>query len=74
LRRGGRSGPRGAGVWINEKYARRFGVVSAQAALGKPIEDVIPNSRMREVVQSGVPIVLDIMQLGEQHCVVTRMP
>jgi transcriptional regulator with PAS, ATPase and Fis domain len=61
-------------VWINEKYARRFGLLSAQEALGKPIEDVIPNSRMREVVQSGLPIVLDIMQLGEQHCVVTRMP
>src|SRR5258706_1402350 len=61
-------------VWINEKYARRAGLACAQEALGYPMEDIIPNSRMREVVQSGQPIVLDIMELAGQHCVVTRLP
>jgi transcriptional regulator with PAS, ATPase and Fis domain len=61
-------------VWINEKYARRVGLESAQQARGRPIEEVIPNSRMREVVQSGQPIALDIMELAGQHCVVTRVP
>jgi transcriptional regulator with PAS, ATPase and Fis domain len=61
-------------VWINEKYARRFGLANAQEAVGRPIEEVIPNSRMREIVQTGQPIVLDIMELAGQHCVVTRMP
>jgi transcriptional regulator with PAS, ATPase and Fis domain len=43
-------------------------------ALGREIEEVIPNSLMREVVRSGQPILLDIMELGGQSLVVTRMP
>jgi len=61
-------------IWMNDKYARRFGLASGSEALGRSIEDVIPNSRMREVVSSGVPIVLDVMELAGQHCVVTRVP
>src|SRR5438105_3079859 len=61
-------------VWINTKYAQRLGLPDAQAALGRPIEEIIPNSRMREVVQTGEPIVLDILDLAGEHCVVTRMP
>ncbi|MCE4538973.1 sigma 54-interacting transcriptional regulator [Pelomonas sp. P7] len=60
--------------WMNDKYARRFGLASATEAVGRPIEDVIPGSRMPEVVRTGAPIVLDIMVLAGQHCVVTRMP
>jgi transcriptional regulator with PAS, ATPase and Fis domain len=61
-------------VWINEKYVRRFGLEGAAQAIGRPVEEVIPASRMREVVDGDRPIVLDIMQIGESHCVVTRMP
>jgi transcriptional regulator with PAS, ATPase and Fis domain len=61
-------------VWINEKYlsALRFGSMSE--ALGKDIEGVIPNSLMREVIRTGQPILLDIMEFGDQSFVVTRMP
>jgi transcriptional regulator with PAS, ATPase and Fis domain len=61
-------------IWINTKYAQRLGLPDAHAALGRPIEEIIPNSRMREVVQTGDPIVLDILDLAGEHCVVTRMP
>jgi transcriptional regulator with PAS, ATPase and Fis domain len=61
-------------VWINEKYLATLGFKSLHEALGREIEDVIPNSLMREVVRSGQPILLDIMELGGQSLVVTRMP
>ncbi|HSI61419.1 MAG TPA: sigma 54-interacting transcriptional regulator [Ideonella sp.] len=61
-------------VWINEKYARKVGLPNADAALGRAIEEIIPNSQLREVACSGVPIVLDVMDLGDEHMVVTRMP
>ena len=61
-------------VWMNDKYARRFGLDAATAAAGRPVEEVIPNSRMREVVEGERPIVLDIMDIGGDHCVVTRIP
>jgi len=61
-------------VWINVKYAAFLGLSGPDEALGKMVEDVIPNSRMREVVRTGKPILLDIMMLRDQPLVVMRIP
>jgi transcriptional regulator with PAS, ATPase and Fis domain len=61
-------------VWINADYAQRFGLSDVSAALGRRVEDVIPNSRMREVVESGRPILLDIMDAPKKPLVVIRLP
>jgi transcriptional regulator with PAS, ATPase and Fis domain len=61
-------------VWISDKYAARLNVPSAEAAVGRVVEDVIPNSLMREVVRTGEPIMLDIMQFGDESFVVMRVP
>jgi transcriptional regulator with PAS, ATPase and Fis domain len=56
-------------VWISDKYARSLKIASAAEAIGKVVEDVIPNSLMREVVRTGEPIMLDIMQFGDESFV-----
>ena len=61
-------------VWLSDKYAARLHAGNAQDAIGKVVEDVIPNSLMREVVRTGEPIMLDIMQFGDESFVVMRMP
>ncbi|MDN5002969.1 sigma-54 interaction domain-containing protein [Bradyrhizobium sp. GCM10027634] len=61
-------------VYVNEKYVTAIGLSHESEALGRPIEEVIPNSLMRRVVETGEPIILDIMELGGQQLVVTRMP
>ena len=61
-------------VWLSDKYAARLKLASAQDAVGKVVEDVIPNSLMREVVRTGEPMMLDIMQFGEESFVVMRVP
>ena len=61
-------------VWISDKYAARLNLPNAEFAVGKVVEDVIPNSLMREVVRTGEPIMLDIMQFGEESFVVMRVP
>ncbi len=61
-------------VWINDRYVRRFGLRDAAEAIGRDVEEVIPSSRMREVVVGNRPIVLDIMPIGNEHGVVTRIP
>jgi transcriptional regulator with PAS, ATPase and Fis domain len=61
-------------VWMNDKYAKKLGLKSAEEGLGREVEEVIPNSLMRQVVQTGEPILLDIMEFGEEQFVVTRMP
>ena len=61
-------------VWISDKYAARLKLASAEEAAGKVVEDVIPNSLMREVVRTGEPMMLDIMQFGPDSFVVMRVP
>jgi transcriptional regulator with PAS, ATPase and Fis domain len=61
-------------VWISDKYAARLKLGSAEEAAGKVVEDVIPNSLMREVVRTGEPMMLDIMQFGDESFVVMRVP
>jgi transcriptional regulator with PAS, ATPase and Fis domain len=61
-------------VWMSDKYAARLRIASAASAVGRVVEDVIPNSLMREVVRTGEPIMLDIMQFGDESFVVMRVP
>jgi transcriptional regulator with PAS, ATPase and Fis domain len=61
-------------AWINDKYVTVLGLKCADDALGKPVEQIIPNSRMREVVNTGRPILLDIMMIRDQPLVVMRIP
>jgi len=61
-------------VWINERYAARFGVADPAAAIGREIEEIIPTSLMREVVASGRPVLLDLLDAGGETYVVTRLP
>jgi transcriptional regulator with PAS, ATPase and Fis domain len=61
-------------AWINGKYLSMLKLGNAQHVLGKDVETIIPNSMLREVMRSGQPILLDIMEFGQQSFVVTRMP
>ena len=61
-------------VWINERYAARLGAISAADAIGRNIEEVIPNSLMRQVVSTGQPILLDFLETSDTTFVVTRIP
>ncbi|CAI8939630.1 MULTISPECIES: sigma-54 interaction domain-containing protein [Pseudomonas] len=61
-------------VWMNERYARRFGLDDASSAIGQPCESVIPGSLMREVVSNGRPILLDMLDTPKEPLVVMRLP
>ena len=61
-------------VWINDKYAQKVGISDPRSVLGQEIERVLPASKLREVVESGQPSMLDLMAFGNEHFVVTRIP
>jgi transcriptional regulator with PAS, ATPase and Fis domain len=61
-------------VWINDKYAEKVGIGDPRSVLGQEIEQVLPASKLREVVESGQPSMLDLMAFGSEHFVVTRIP
>ena len=59
-------------TWIDCKYKKLLGV--GDDVVGRVVEEVIPNSLMRQVVSTGKPILLDLMQFGERSFVVSRIP
>ncbi|WP_148861079.1 sigma-54 interaction domain-containing protein [Marinobacter fonticola] len=61
-------------TWINASYLNLLGISSPDSVVGKPIQAVIPETRMPEVVKTGTPILLDIMEYRKQQLVVTRLP
>ena len=61
-------------VWMNDRYPKRLGLADPALAIGQPVESIVPNSLMREVVETGRPIMLDIMDFGEESFVVMRLP
>ena len=60
-------------VWINDRYAARLNIDPVKA-IGQEIEALIPNSLMRQVVVTGQPILLDLLEAANQTFVVMRMP
>ncbi len=61
-------------IWINAKYAKMLGIADPALAIGREVEEIIPNSQMRQVITSGQPILLDLMLFGAQRLVVSRFP
>lgn len=61
-------------TWINASYAALLGIEDPAAVIGEPVRRVIPMTRMPEVVETGRPLLLDIMEYESQQLVVTRLP
>ena len=64
-------------VWVNEGY-RRFlpalGFSSIDQFLGHVVEEVIPNTQMRRVLDTGEPILVDLLTNKAGTFVVSRIP
>ncbi len=61
-------------TWIQDKYLALLGIDPDREVVGRPIEEVLPQSKLRSVVETGRPILVDIMEFKSQHFVVTRIP
>lgn len=61
-------------TWINSSYSKLMGLGDPASAVGRPVRQLIPHTRMPEVLESGKPLLLDIMEHQKQQLVVTRLP
>ena len=61
-------------TWINDKYKAVIGWNGAEEIVGRPVEEVIPNSRLRAVAESGQAEMLDVFSIGSRQVVVSRIP
>jgi transcriptional regulator with PAS, ATPase and Fis domain len=64
-------------VWINDGY-RRFlpalGFEREEDFIGRSVEEVIPNTQMRHVIETGKPILVDLLSNRAGTFVVSRIP
>jgi transcriptional regulator with PAS, ATPase and Fis domain len=64
-------------VWINEGYKRflpALGIAGPEAFVGRPVEEVVPNTLMRHVIETGKPILIDLLTNKAGTFVVSRIP
>ena len=61
-------------TWINDKYKALLGWNGADPVEGRMVEEVIPNSRLRQVMESGRAELLDVFAIGSRQVVVSRIP
>ena len=61
-------------TWIDTRYRELLKLPAEFDPLGLPIEEVIPHSLMRRVVETGKPTLLDIMGFDDRQFVVCRIP
>jgi transcriptional regulator with PAS, ATPase and Fis domain len=61
-------------TWIDEKYIQFLGLPPGVDLIGRPLCEVVKNTRMPEVLTSGIAIPFDIMETRNGWCVVSRFP
>jgi len=64
-------------VWLNEGYKRflpALGFSSDEDVVGHMVEDVVPNTQMRRVLETGQPILVDLLTNRAGTFVVSRIP
>ncbi|MBI1942951.1 MAG: sigma 54-interacting transcriptional regulator [Betaproteobacteria bacterium] len=64
-------------VWINDSYKRflpALGFARPEDFVGRPVEQVVPNTLMRHVIDTGKPILVDLLTNKAGTFVVSRIP
>ncbi len=64
-------------VWINDAYKKflpALGIERVEDFVGRPVEEVVPNTLMRHVIESGKPILVDLLSNKAGTFVVSRIP
>jgi transcriptional regulator with PAS, ATPase and Fis domain len=61
-------------TWIDKRYRELLKLAPDFDPVGLPVEEVIPHSLMRRVVESGKPILIDVMKFDDRQFVVCRIP
>ncbi len=61
-------------TWINQSYAQLLRLSDSSEAIGQDVRHIIPHTRMPEIIETGRPLLLDIMEHQQQQLVVTRLP
>ncbi|GGY18331.1 sigma-54 interaction domain-containing protein [Paludibacterium paludis] len=61
-------------VWLSRSYAQLLGLATPLEAIGQDVRQLLPETRLPEVIGTGQPLLLDFMRYRDKTFVVTRLP
>ena len=63
-------------VWISEGYKQFLPALEREESdfVGRRVEEVVPNTLMAQVIDSGQPILVDLLTNNAGTCLVSRLP
>lgn len=61
-------------LWMSEAYRGLIELPTDINPVGHPVEEFLPTTQLPRVVKSGKPSFVDLMQINNRWCVVTRLP
>lgn len=61
-------------VWLSQPYRELLELSDDCVLTGQPVENILPTTQLPRVVKTGLPSFLDLMQINNRWCAVTRLP
>ncbi|MBR9866776.1 MAG: AAA domain-containing protein [Oceanospirillales bacterium] len=61
-------------VWLSEQYREFLNLPADSVLTGHSVEEILPTTQLPRVVKTGQPSFLDLMQINNRWCAVTRLP
>ena len=61
-------------LWMSDAYRQLIELPADTDPVGHAVEEFLPTTRLPRVVKSGKPSFVDLMQINNRWCVVTRLP
>ena len=61
-------------LYMNERYVESMNIDDPSGAIGKPITEIVPDTHMMEVIQSGKPHIGVLYKRGDNEIIVNRWP
>ncbi|WP_415890184.1 sigma-54 interaction domain-containing protein [Neptuniibacter sp. SY11_33] len=61
-------------LWMSDAYRKLVAIPEQIDPIGCNVEDLIPTTQLPRVIKSGKPSFVDLMQINNRWCVVTRLP
>lgn len=61
-------------LWMSDAYRNLIDIPEGTNPVGSPVETFLPTTQLPRVIKSGKPSFVDLMQIKQQWCVVTRLP
>ncbi|BBB27514.1 sigma-54 interaction domain-containing protein [Amphritea japonica] len=61
-------------VWLSQQYRELMELPDNTEFIGQLVNDILPTTQLPRILKTGQPSFLDLMQINNQWCAVTRLP